>query len=210
MKITKLALLALTAVAPFAHSASLDLPYSVDLLALNGIKQDNKSVLESLKPGKQQIIIRYSKDLRDGSKSKLYISNPYVLELDIASEADEYALEHKNFRTYKAAEAAFDHNQVGWTLEQNGTSKDVYLEALLADGFMPYADIEQAIRNHNKEKGIVLTSSGATNVTEAVVTVSDSGEVAITGDPVTQLKLWYTKASKDERKAFRIWMIDQD
>ncbi|PWI33913.1 DUF2057 domain-containing protein [Vibrio albus] len=210
MRITKFVLLALTSVASFTHAASLDLPYSVDFLALNGVEQDSKDVLASLKPGRQQVIIRYSEELRDGSTNELYVSKPLVLNLDVKADSDEYSLDHKNFRTYKAAEAAFDNNKAGWTLEHNGISEVVYPEELLADGFMPYANIEKAIRAHNKEKGIVLTSSGATNVTEAVVSVSDSGEVEITGDPVTQLKLWYTKASKDERKAFRIWMIDQD
>jgi hypothetical protein len=197
-------------VAPFTHAASLDLPYSVDFLALNGVEQDSKDVLQDLKPGKHQVIIRYSEDLRNGSTNELFVSKPMVLELDIKDAADEYALDHKNFRTYRAAEAAFDQNKAGWTLEHNGYSEQVFPEELMADGFMPYANIEKAIRKHNKEKGIVLTAAGATNVTDAVVSVSDAGEVEISGDPVTQLKLWYTKASKDERKAFRIWMIDQD
>jgi len=210
MKITKFIFLTLASVAPFSHAASLDLPYSVDFLALNGVEQDSKDILHDLKPGKHQVIIRYSEDLRNGSKNDLYVSKPLVLELDIKSAADEYSLDHKNFRTYKAAEAAFDNKKAGWTLKHSGFSELVYPEELMADGFMPYANIEKAIRKHNKEKGIVLTAAGATNVTDAVVSVSDSGEVEISGDPVTQLKLWYTKASKDERKAFRIWMIDQD
>lgn len=210
MKITKIALLALAVFTPFSNAASLNLPYSVDLLALNGKEQGDKAALETLSQGKQQVVIRYSKTLKDGSKRALYTSKPFVFEFDVKNASEDYKLSHKKFRNYKAAEAAFNANKIGWKIEHNGQVEPVQPEVLLAEGFMPYSDIEKAIRYHNKEKGIVLTSAGAMNVTEAAVTVSESGKVEVTGDAVTQLKLWYSKASKAERKEFKKWMIDQD
>ncbi len=43
---------------------------------------------------------------------------------------------------------------------------------------------------------------------EVIVAVSESGDVELTGNALTQLKLWYSKASEEERKAFRKWIID--
>ena len=212
MRIIRAGLLALLAFSSFSQAASLALPYGIDLLAVNGKEMDEKEVLEKLSVGKQQLVIRYSDDLKTSSKqSMIFTSKPYVLALDIKNASDTYQLSHKKFRDYDSAERAFRMKKVDWKLELNGADQSVELEELPGrDGFMPYSDIEKLIKEYNQDKGVVLTSAGAVNVTEAAITVSDSGEVKVTGDSVTQLKLWYSKASKDERKEFKKWMIDQD
>ncbi|KKP18489.1 hypothetical protein VS85_00328 [Vibrio cholerae] len=35
-------------------------------------------------------------------------------------------------------------------------------------------------------------------------------EVVGSSNNLTQLQLWYSKASKEERKAFKKWMVDQE
>lgn len=194
------------------QAATLELPGSLNLLAVNGSRNDDKAVLENLPVGKQQIVVQYAKNLKNGSKMEHFISKPYVLELEISNPDDFYKLSHKHMRSYKVAESAFESGKIEWKLTKNGSVQNNEPEELIpSDGFLPYANIEKAVRYHNKEKGIILTSAGAKNITDAVVTVDkETGKAEISGDPVTQLKLWYTKASKEEQKAFRRWLIDQE
>jgi uncharacterized protein YccT (UPF0319 family) len=211
MKVIGAVLFALVAISPMSQAAELELPYSLDVLAVNGKKVTDKSALGDLPVGKQQIVIRYTDTLKDGSKEKLLSSKAYVLDLDIKQATDSFSLSHKKFRTYRAASVAFDTGNIGWSLKRNGNTLPVQLEILEGSGFMPYVNIEKTVRAYNQKKGIILTSTGTMDITDAVVSVDKkTGKAEISGDPVTQLKLWYTKASKDEQKAFRRWLIDQE
>lgn len=211
MKTPKLLAMSLIAFSPLTFSAFLDLPNSVELMALNGVKQDSTEVLNSLPNGVNQLVIQYSADLADGSRTKTYTTKPLVFQFAVDNATDNYKLSHKAFYNLTTAKKAFDKGTMGWALTKNGSAHQVKVEKMIGSGILPFADIEKAVRFHNKEKGVVLTMSGARELDEAVVTLDEkTGKVEITGDAVTQLKLWYTKASKEEQKEFRRWMIDQE
>jgi len=211
MKTLKFVAIALVTFSPLTFSASLELPNSVELMALNGVKQDSKDVLQDLPNGVNQLVIRYSSDIRDGSRAKQYSTDPLVMQLDVDDENSQYELTHKAFYNLTAIKRAFDKGTMGWKLTKNGSAHSVEVEKMIGSGILPFANIEKAVRFHNKEKGVILTTSGARDLDEAVVTLDEkTGKVEITGDAVTQLKLWYTKASKEEQKEFRRWMIDQE
>jgi len=209
--INTLALILMACSVPTIQAATLELPSTLHLMAVNGQKENNKTVLENLPQGKQQIVFQFAKSLKNGSKMEHFISKPYVLDLNISSSSDSYKLSHKHMRSYSVAETAFDSGRENWQLQKNGTKQADIPEVMLSDGFLPYVDIEKSIRYHNSQKGILLTGDGMLDMTDAVVTVDEkTGKAEITGDAVTQLKLWYTKASKEEQKEFRRWMIDQE
>ncbi|WED22733.1 DUF2057 domain-containing protein [Vibrio sp. JC009] len=210
-KITMLSMSALIAFSSYVNAASLELPYSIQLLALNGKKQQDKSVLSQLPEGKHQIILQYAKQLKDGSKTKLFASKPLVMQLEVTDPNASYELSHKAFYSVNTVEKALEKNKMGWELESEGKSYPVTIETMYGSGFAPFTNIEKAIKAHNKQSGLILTSMGTKDITDAVVTVDQkTGKLEVEGDPVTQLKLWYTKASKEEQKEFRRWMIDQE
>lgn len=191
-----------------SFSATLDVSKSVEIMALNGKKT---SEIDTLPVGKNQVILAYSESLKDGSKSNRFTSSPLVLTVSVDKDEDTLVLSHRIFKTYDKAKSAFARNSVGWKLATNGKEEPVDLVKLPGrPGFMPYSDLEGVIGDYNRSQGIILTSTGTQSITEAAVAVSETGEIQITGDATTQLKLWYSKASKAERKEFRKWMIDQE
>ena len=77
-------------------------------------------------------------------------------------------------------------------------------------GFMPYGDMIEQVQKYNRVRGNLYIAGNLTSVeAESVVALSD-GHVVETTDTVIQLQIWYTRASKSERKEFRKWMIDQE
>ncbi|WP_119469279.1 DUF2057 family protein, partial [Vibrio cholerae] len=55
-----------------------------------------------------------------------------------------------------------------------------------------------------EEKGYEIT-------TQVIMSeASQPLEVVGSSNNLTQLQLWYSKASKEERKAFKKWMVDQE
>lgn len=193
-----------------ASAATLELPKDTHILALNG-KEVEKEALQSLPVGSNQFVVEFFANLENGKKTKQLNTKPYIFEIDIESSADELKLSHKHFFNYTHAANSFKDDDVNWQLESNGVSKPIDVELLPGkEGFLPYGDLEQVIRDYNASHGFVLSEGEGGIVKEAAVTVSETGKVEITGDATTQLKLWYSKATKAERKEFRKWMIDQE
>lgn len=195
----------------FANAATLNTPFHIELLALNGQEQKDKSTLDSLKVGNHQMVIRYIETLKSGSKYELFSSPPYVLELSVENDGDEFNFTHRNFNTYSKAVSAFDRDSIGWEMTKNGTPINLEIEKFKVEGFMPLLNIENSVREYNKKKGIILTSFGVMDATDAILAIdNETGDIEISGDAITQLKLWYAKASKEELKEFKRWMIDQE
>lgn len=160
-----------------------------------------------LPQGKHQLVVRYNASVKDGSRNKFFTSRPYIFEADI-QQATVISL--PKMKRYSQVESHFQ-NGPRWTLEyQDGISEPVKYEKLVGSGFSPYSDMEGLVAEYNQEKGISFTNNQFEKLTDAAVSVSESGEVSINGDATTQLKLWYTKATVEERKAFKLWMIEQD
>ncbi len=63
---------------------------------------------------------------------------------------------------------------------------------------------------YNRKHGIIFSSTGAENLTEEVVKVTEDGKITISGDALAQLKLWYSKASEDEIEQFEMWVTSQE
>ncbi|TKF08934.1 DUF2057 domain-containing protein [Enterovibrio norvegicus] len=195
-----------------ALSAQLEVGPDLQAKVLNGkeLEADSGDTVE-LVDGDNQIIVRYKSILDDGSKTKFFESKPYVFEFK--SLGQDLTISVERFRKYKQAEKAFDNGKTRWTIEKpSGVSIPFRFDELPGNpGFLPYADLPKAVAAYNKKNGIYFEGQEIKDINqEVIVAVSDTGEVEITGDPITQLKLWYTKATKEERKTFRKWMIDQE
>ncbi|EEY44345.1 hypothetical protein VMA_002410 [Vibrio mimicus VM223] len=68
------------------------------------------------------------------------------------------------------------------------------------EGLMPYSDLPKLVIKQNREAGIYFDSELALGSTEHKAL----------SEAESQLKTWYLRASKEERKAFRKWMVDQE
>ena len=105
-------------------------------------------------------------------------------------------------------------------------------------GFMPYGDLEEIVAKYNKKNGIIFTASGMQETKNIQVSYDDKGRMTALNasvavlpnvtpvqpvvnnqvqlspehagtEAMTQLKLWYNKATTAEKRMFRHWMLDQ-
>lgn len=193
-----------------AQAIDVEVGDNIELMVVNG--KEVGSLMTPAKQldlpkGKHQLVIRYNASLKDGSRNKFFTSRPYIFEADI-QQATVISL--PKMKRYTQVESHFQRGPQ-WTFEyQDGVSEPVKYEKLVGSGFSPYSDMEGLVAEYNQEKGISFTNNQFEKLTDVAVSVSESGEVSINGDATTQLKLWYTKATAEERKAFKLWMIEQD
>ncbi|WP_283131207.1 YccT family protein [Enterovibrio norvegicus] len=194
-----------------ATAGELEIGTDIQGLVLNGNKVSvNSGGRLALKPGDNQLVVRYKSILENGSNTKLFESKPYVFLFSDTGVDLQISIER--FRKYVKAEQAFKRGEAKWLIENtNGQSVPFRVNELPGNpGFLPYADLPKAVADYNKKEGIFFDGEDIKTLEEVIIAVSDTGEVEISGDPITQLKLWYTKATKEERKTFRKWMIDQE
>ncbi|MGC9492947.1 DUF2057 family protein, partial [Vibrio genomosp. F10] len=166
--------------------------------------------------------------------SKVFTSDPYILNLVVSGE--EININHPVARSFQEAEKAFRSGEPQWKLTQDGMDVNYTQDPLpKKKGLFPFMGMEKTISDYNEDKGIffvdgVLTeatvapaSVAAVATTTTVVATSAESKMAteaianeqpkltIEGTQnVDQLKAWYLKASKSEKKEFRRWMIDQE
>ncbi|MBE1274842.1 DUF2057 domain-containing protein [Enterovibrio baiacu] len=192
-------------------SATLSMQNGVELLALNGKKTESKNNPIALRDGKNQIVIRVYKEFSKGSNSDLFSSSPYILTFD-EQGADIVVALPGRINDYRKVEKEFrSKDKQHFELKMGASNLQYTSDPLRGNGgFIPYSNLEELIAIYNQDNGIAVSREAVVDLQEAAVTVQENGEVEITGDSITQLKLWYTKATKEERKTFRKWMIDQE
>ncbi|MGF1748848.1 DUF2057 family protein [Vibrio cionasavignyae] len=215
------------------NAATLVPMKGVSVYFINGQEAENRIGKNELEQGENQVVVRMDKKLGKGSSSNVYTSAPYVLTVNVTG--DEVKINHPVARSEQEAKVAFRGDAPQWRVTQDGYALAYEQEKLKGkDGFMPYMQMDELIAAHNAERGITFTSgemvvakSAAPTATAAVATAavtttaaaaprvsaSTASKEAVApqaSDNVGQLQAWYLKASKQERKEFRKWMIDQE
>jgi uncharacterized protein YccT (UPF0319 family) len=208
-----------------ANAATLVPMKGVSLLYINGEEAESKIGANSVEPGSVQVVLRMDKKIGRGSSEGIYTSAPYVLTFDVTGE--EVKINHPVARSKQEADAVFRTGNPEWRISQDGLNLAYSQEKLLGrEGLLPYMGMEDLVAKHNKERGITFGSgkggvaevavpavaiSTTTQQTSQSATVSSSVMASSKAPSNTeQLKAWYLKASKEERKEFRKWMIDQE
>lgn len=208
-------------VVSFSAFAGLSLPQSVDLLAVNGKKVKETRSIE-LPTGDNQLVIRYSQVLKDGSARKMFESKPLVVTVTVADSNQDMAISHKQFRDYQVAKAAFRNAKAGWMLTTDGNGAYLATSELPGNpGLFPYQDIERAIKAYNFQYGISLVTvdleveTPASNAREFQIgsasdTAKKQQQLKVEDPMVTEIKKWYLQANDQERKALLKWMIENN
>ncbi|WP_315972479.1 YccT family protein [Photobacterium sanguinicancri] len=196
-----------------AQANTLETEYGLSVMAINGVAVNSDNAIAdntyNIAEGKNQVVIRGEKMLRRGTQTELFSTKPFIMSFDSTDDVVIRFPEAAN--NYRAAETEFRGDAPKWNVTVGSTALPYQAEVLPGSGgFIPYSDIEELVASYNQEKGIALEQGKLTDMTKAAVVVNDAGEVTITGDSLAQLKLWYTKASTKEKKAFKIWMAEQE
>jgi len=205
------------------QAASIEPLKGTNILFINGVEVEDKRDEADIEPGKIQVVVKYNQKLKSSGKDRVFDSTPYVLTFDAPDS--EITITPPKMYTYDQADQAFKRNPK-WIVETESGESIAYSQEVLdrAEGFMPYFDMPERVAKHNEARGIAFGASAAlvakAQVAEAVKPVASSKIKVTTPNTkemvkpdtssVEQLKAWYLKASKQERKEFRRWMIDQE
>ncbi|MGR5365369.1 YccT family protein [Photobacterium damselae] len=209
----RIALLIGAALSFGVQAATLTAGDNIELLVIDGKKIEQKgwSKAESveLANGEHQIVARFDGEVKRGSQGTIYTTRPYLFNIDIKDQNAEIVLSD-TLTTLSQAEAYFARGPEWQVKFANGSEQVLDATELKGSGFAAYADMEKLVAQYNSENGIIFEQGNPVDLEKVAVKVDEQGKVKITGDNLTQLKMWYSKATPEEKKAFKMWMTEQD
>ncbi|WP_087021781.1 DUF2057 domain-containing protein [Thaumasiovibrio subtropicus] len=192
-------------------AATLKLDENIKFLVVNGQEKESSSLerfeFQEMPEGENQIVIRFDGEVKSGSRDEVFTSKPYIFNLDLNGQNATISVP-KRIRTKSQAQAFFRNPE--WVITYaNGSSKTLSMSELRGEGFGAYNDPVALVAKYNQQNGIIIDDSKVLDLKDDVVKVNESGEAELTGDAVAQLKLWYTKASAEEKVEFKVWLAQQ-
>lgn len=208
-----------TAVSLPSLALDLDLDSGISAEVLNGkkVKDENYELVK----GDNQFVFEFSGKLKDGHKREYYSSRPYIVTLDLEN-ADVLKVELVSNK-FSNIEKKVNKREPIFKFTIDGKAVTDSQEMLPpAEGAFPYSNVPALVDTYNKERGLVFDSGKVVELKAELAKLEQSEPVA-TGEKATttiagvkesentlQLKLWYLRASDEERKNFKRWMIEQD
>lgn len=218
----KLSILLASMVSFYLPAAELTPAKGVSVLYINGQEAESKLGTNSIDEGFNQIVIRMDKEVGRGSSGNVFTSKPYVLDIEVSGE--KIRIDHPVARSKREAEIAFEGGQPQWDIRQDDKPLEYTQQVLKGkSGLFPYAGMAALLEKHNTQRGIYFNKGRLIDKpveAKVIPSVAVSSEVKpvkgaaaakmAQSSNVKQLKAWYLKSSKEERKEFRRWMIDQE
>jgi hypothetical protein len=217
MKKVLLTLIASIVCINVATAATLTPKKGVSILYINGFQAEDKVGKNHLEKGYNQIVIRMDKDLSRGSSPAVFTSAPYVLNFEASGEY--IVIGHPQARSEMEAMNVFKSEQPDWKLIQDGSALEYTQEKLPSKGgLFPYLAMDKLLAEYNQSKGVYFEGGKLLDKpveVQVLPTIAEDTASRAVKEPAAssnldQLKAWYLKASKQERKEFRKWMIDQE
>ncbi|WP_104399368.1 YccT family protein [Vibrio penaeicida] len=213
MNFIRISVLALSSVLAFSSFAANVVPSKgLSILLVNGKETESKMKPTRIQEGFNQIVVRMDMDVGRGSGNNRFTSAPYIITFDV-NQNDVQVSPPKVYSKIHA-ENVF-RGVPEWKVESDG-SKIAYTSVKLKGrtGTLPYSGIEELVEEYNISQGISFSAAPvAITATAKTVPTSKPQKAAaknLQSKTLEQLQAWYLKASKEERKAFRKWMIDQE
>jgi len=184
--------------------------YALELQGVNGVEIlaiDGKKITSSLfksdevpeiTPGEHQIVVRFSNTYYN---DQLVRSRPSIFTLDLQQDTK---ISVSGLTTDAKAERAIRKGIVWEVITKDNQYNIKDSDILMDKGFLPYSDIEAVIEKYNQKNNI---SEPALITAVAVV---DNKVTATAIDASVPLITLYQQASREEKKAFRLWLLEQD
>lgn len=196
-------------------AATLDLERNVEVLIIN--QEEVEEVPHELKAGENQLVLRYEGRIKGKSKSVHITSKPYIVVTSANKDQNISISFIPN--TEDKFERAVNEGTSLFEIKVDGIHVDS-LETLLPPrkGLFPYSKPDELIANYNSKHGLIFDSGKIRSLKEELASVQTGAVVGATvatdstvqeSENTLQLKLWYSRASEEERKAFQKWLIDQ-
>ncbi|MEZ8283730.1 hypothetical protein BCU17_14960 [Vibrio splendidus] len=220
MKKVWLALGLLTSVIGSVSAATLTPQKGVSILFINGRQAENKISENHINEGFNQVLVRFDKKF---GNSGVYSSAPYILSFNVTG--DEVKIKSPKARSYIEAEKVFESGNPSWNVVQDEVVIKYQQNVIeRKPGFAPFGGLDSRLVEYNESNAIyfkdgvlldkpadaVVLVPVATGMVEENEAKAQTKTASTEAQSVEQLKAWYLKSSKKERKEFRKWMIDQE
>ncbi|WP_116473039.1 YccT family protein [Zobellella maritima] len=209
MKIrTTLAALAIACLPVGAMAASFEAPQPYQILLVDGKKTDHSAMravnVVEVKAGRHQFAISYTEDYSNRSEIRVLDGDPVIVTLEVPEDA-ALTLDYPTPINYQAARE-FLRDQAGeMRIVDQTTGQPV--EAELYTIHRPAGmDLARGIQDYLEEAG---KSFGGRTDAALAAAEAQFGDASVNADSLDMLKQWWNAADKDTRRAFQIWMIQQ-
>ncbi|MFM5712569.1 DUF2057 family protein [Aeromonas allosaccharophila] len=189
-------------------------PYVVQLIDGQAI---NPSLLDNTKKfplsvGKHQLVVAFEGNYSNRDEIKLVTAEPLVLNFT-AADNQQLVLDYKKPRNEAEAKQFLKDQKVA--LKDKVSGQQVSSEQFVmpkVEGFQLTRDYQQELINMGKafnQPKTVAVSSAAVMAAASAPVVAAPSKAQSNPEALTQLQNWYNKADAETRKAFQIWVIQQ-
>lgn len=189
-------------------------PYVVQLIDGQSInpKLLDKTSTFPLSAGKHQLVVAFEGNYSSRNEIKLVTAEPLVLNFT-AADNQQLVLDYKKPRNEAEAKQFVKDQKVA--LKDKVSGQQVSSERFVmpkVEGFQLTRDYQQELINmgkaFNQPKAVAVSSAAVMAAASAPVQVAPS-KAQSNPEALTQLQNWYNKADAETRKAFQIWVIQQ-
>ncbi|MCF5853579.1 MULTISPECIES: DUF2057 domain-containing protein [Aeromonas] len=189
-------------------------PYVVQLIDGQSInpKLLDKTSTFPLFAGKHQLVVAFEGNYSSRNEIKLVTAEPLVLNFT-AADNQQLVLDYKKPRNEAEAKQFVKDQKV--VLKDKVTGQQVSSEQFVmpkVEGFQLTRDYQQELINmgkaFNQPKTVAVSTAAVMAAASAPVQVAPS-KAQSNPEALTQLQNWYNKADAETRKAFQIWVIQQ-
>ncbi|MDN2480731.1 YccT family protein [Vibrio agarivorans] len=224
----KAVLLATTVILSFSsYAATLSVKDTVDIFVINMEKPSlkgqsfNSVMTTTLSEGVNQVVFQYEPVIETTNERKKVYGQTQVVTFTV-SEDQDVQFEMPSYRSVRSAEKGLKELDFK-IIDQNGKEVEKTLDVLKSEGIQLGRNHIEEVREYNINGGaaaVAISYVAVDNTAKAAVpTVLPEPEIApepavpvqlpeLDSKELQQLKTWYTEASKEDRKAFRKWLID--
>lgn len=189
-------------------------PYVVQLIDGQSInpKLLDKTSTFPLSAGKHQLVVAFEGNYSSRNEIKLVTAEPLVLNFT-AADNQQLVLDYKKPRNEAEAKQFVKDQKVALKDKVNGqqVSSEQFVMPKV-EGFQLTRDYQQELINmgkaFNQPKTVAVSTAAVMAAASAPVQVAPS-KAQSNPEALTQLQNWYNKADAETRKAFQIWVIQQ-
>lgn len=190
-------------------AADINLASGITLSVLNGEKVGESEPLTFVE-GHNQLVLEFSGYLKKQGKREYFSAVPYVVVVTVEPEMElNVGLISNKLDTI---EKKVDRNLPIFNFEiedNNIESKQFILPP--SSGAFPYGNIPELIKRYNNDNGLIFDSGKIRELKNELASVNENSKLENReSENSLQLKLWYSRANEEERKAFQKWIIDHN
>ncbi|EJL6395640.1 DUF2057 family protein [Vibrio navarrensis] len=208
MKIIALILITFLSLMPTCSlAATLKLDDFIQPLVVN--MEEVSQIPDNLPEGLNQIVVRFEGRIHSGSKKEAISTSPHIITV-VLKEKDVVDIHFlpKDLRDY---ERRLSNNESLFKVTVNSEPSDSIVEILPGkSGFLPYGDLGELVKSYNLKNGIVLESGKVRALKHELEMIGSESSPNTESETSLQLKLWYTRATPEEKKHFQDWMSKAD